>query len=533
VRIQYRFSDNLNEREVERYVAAVEGWILDRRDSLHVKSTYSYFTHNYAFTRAYLAPGWADDEGAQKVRDLLRRGLPELPGVKLTMQGPNDQSGPARLAVRVFGDPGPRLDQLADDVKLRLSQVEGLTDLTRSDEQGRHELQVAVSRDRAALAGLSPARVAEEVALFFRGRPLARFRGPDGEVAVQARLAESDRQSVERLRSLELRAPDGRTTPLAAVADFRTTETPASVERQQRRSVATVVGNYASSQGGAVRKAARRELEAMSLPAGYSWSFGEGFQEESETQKEMLVNLLMALALVYLVMAGLFESLLHPFAIMLALPFAFVVDLLPHAFAIQPDGPDRAPHPGRHRGEQRHRAAPPRPPAPRARHAATRGAARRVAPPHAADPDDDDHHRAGNGPARDRKQLRRGRALLPARPHGDRRPGGLDRAHAGAGALPLHPDRGRPRVAGARVARGEGSAAGGPGQRPGACDGGRGRPDLSARAAHALAERAPASASAERTSLASRAQHSLPAARRLWDDSGGDRRSRIPGGCHS
>jgi HAE1 family hydrophobic/amphiphilic exporter-1 len=62
----------------------------------------------------------------------------------------------------------------------------------------------------------------------------------------------------------------------------------------------------------------------MSFPSGYSWSFGAGFEEEDQTQKEMLINLLLALALVYLVMAALFESLLHPFAIMLALPFAFV-----------------------------------------------------------------------------------------------------------------------------------------------------------------------------------------------------------------
>jgi HAE1 family hydrophobic/amphiphilic exporter-1 len=60
------------------------------------------------------------------------------------------------------------------------------------------------------------------------------------------------------------------------------------------------------------------------VPIGYSWSFGEGFEEESQTQQEMLINLVLALMLVYFVMAGLFESLLHPFAIMLALPFAFV-----------------------------------------------------------------------------------------------------------------------------------------------------------------------------------------------------------------
>ena len=65
-------------------------------------------------------------------------------------------------------------------------------------------------------------------------------------------------------------------------------------------------------------------MKTIHLPPGYSWSFGQGFQEADETQKEMMINLLLALCLVYLVMAGLFESMTQPFAIMLALPFAFV-----------------------------------------------------------------------------------------------------------------------------------------------------------------------------------------------------------------
>jgi HAE1 family hydrophobic/amphiphilic exporter-1 len=112
--------------------------------------------------------------------------------------------------------------------------------------------------------------------------------------------------------------------PLGAVAEFRRVRTPASVERQQRRSVLSVNGTYDSRKSGEIRKAVSQSLDTMGFPPGYSWSFGQGFEEESETQKEMLINLLLALVLVYLVMASLFESLLHPFAIMLALPFAFV-----------------------------------------------------------------------------------------------------------------------------------------------------------------------------------------------------------------
>jgi HAE1 family hydrophobic/amphiphilic exporter-1 len=324
VRIEYEFADNLNRHETERYVTAVEGWIQARKDSLHVKSTYSYFSDNVAMTRAYLLGRWADDQGAKVVRDMLRKGLPELPGVKLRLAGQDDDSGPARIAVRLFGEPGPRLDRLAAEVERRLSHVDGLTDVRSGGERGRQEIEVAVDRDQAYQYGLNTAQVGRTVAMYFRGRPLSRFRGPEGEVQIQGQLAESDRTSLDALRSVRMVTGDGRTVELGGLADFRTVRTPSAVERQQRRSVMVVRANIDSKRAGEVRRVATRQLAAMTFPTGYSWSFGAGFEEEDQTQKEMLINLVLALALVYFVMAALFESLIHPFAIMFALPFAFV-----------------------------------------------------------------------------------------------------------------------------------------------------------------------------------------------------------------
>jgi len=329
VSIEYEFADNLNYREIERYVTRVEDWLHARKDSLHVKSTYSYFANNYAATRAYLEDARANDEGARVLRESLRKGLPQLPGLTLRLEDNQSQSGATRLAVRLYGEPGPRLEQLGEEVRRRLAAVEGLTDVVVGGEKGREEVEVVVDRQRAAQYGLSTGAVGASVAGFFRGRPLARYRSPQGEVQVQAQLRREDRSSLDALKDLPLTTLDpgsdaARTVPLGALAAFHTVRTPTSVERQQRRSVLSVRANYDAKRGGELRKAASRMMNAMSFPTGTSWSFGDAFEEESRTQQEMLVNLLLALVLVYLVMAGLFESLLHPFAIMFALPFAFV-----------------------------------------------------------------------------------------------------------------------------------------------------------------------------------------------------------------
>jgi HAE1 family hydrophobic/amphiphilic exporter-1 len=329
VRVRYEFSDNLNYREVEKYVTRIEDWILERRDSLNVKSLYTYYANNFAASRVYLADVHANDEGARELRQALREGLPALPALEIRLDDDEDDSGPARLGVRLFGEPGPRLDELAEEVRRRLSTIDGLTDVVVGGERGREEVEVVVDRQRAAHYGLSTAGVGTSVSRFFRGHTLARYRSSQGEVQVQAQLAREDRSNLERLKDLPLTAihpqtQERQSVPLGAVADFRTARTPSSVERQQRRSIVSVRGNYDSKKGGEIRRAATRILNSMSFPTGYSWSFGGYFESANRTQQEMLINLLLALALVYLVMAALFESLLHPFAIMFALPFAFV-----------------------------------------------------------------------------------------------------------------------------------------------------------------------------------------------------------------
>ncbi len=324
ISVSYEFADNLNYRQVERYVSAVEAWALGRKQALHITGTYSYFSHNTAITRLYLAKGYQDDFGAEKVRGLVRGKLPELPGCTLKLEGGDSNTGPTDLTVRIFGDPGPRLTQLGDEAMRRLRDVKGLHDVHVGARKGTEEIEVSVRRDQAAAYGLTPGDVGSAVALFFRGRQLSRYRGPEGEVTMQARLAEEDRTDIEQLERLPLGTPDGRVVPLAAVADLHRALTPTTIERQQRRSVLEVSGNCDSKGVQQTRQAVTAAMNGMALPTGYTWSFGSAFENESATQKELLVNLLLALFLVYVVMAALFESLLHPFAIMCALPFAFV-----------------------------------------------------------------------------------------------------------------------------------------------------------------------------------------------------------------
>jgi len=97
---------------------------------------------------------------------------------------------------------------------------------------------------------------------------------------------------------------------------------PKAIERDDRRTRVGVQGTYEGKNFGAGRKAIAAMMDTLALPAGYSWSFGERVMEQERQNQQMLVNLALALALVYLVMAALFESIAHPIAILISIPFA-------------------------------------------------------------------------------------------------------------------------------------------------------------------------------------------------------------------
>ncbi|KPJ59317.1 MAG: hypothetical protein AMJ46_11800 [Latescibacteria bacterium DG_63] len=322
--IRYEFTENVNHLVAEQYVSKVEEFVVENSEKIHLKSLYSVFADNYAVTRVYPYPEYTDEDNVHEIRKILREGLPDLPGVELRLGGLQETRREGRISVNIFGDAGPLLLSLADEAARRLDFIPELKDIDTQREKGREEIQVVVDRELVAHKGLSSSQVASAVAMFFRGVPVSRFRGPEGEVEIWARVREEDRQNLGNLQRLNLTSNTGELVPLSSVARFTVQRGPAQIERQQRKTVAVVTAHYEASDTPSIRRKISRVLSDMHFPAGYSWSYGGFFEEESATQQELLVNMLLALVLVYVVMASLFESLVHPFAIMFALPFAFV-----------------------------------------------------------------------------------------------------------------------------------------------------------------------------------------------------------------
>ncbi|HVR43912.1 MAG TPA: efflux RND transporter permease subunit [Thermoanaerobaculia bacterium] len=323
IRLAYEFKDFAYKSDAERAVNTIEAFLEENREELLVGGLYSYFSENDAATWITLARDDMSDNQVKDLRVRIREKLPELPGVRVFFnEDPEEGGSSRRFAVKFFGQDAGILQGLAEEAERRLETLEGLEDLSAGLNRGRNEIQVVVDRARAARMGLTAGDLSDIFSFTLGGMRLSRFNAGNKEVETWLALRQEDRENLEDLRSLQIRTPAGRDIVLGDVAEFQVVRRANAIRRENRKVRVAVVGTYEGDRWDDRRKEIEGLMNAFELPPGYSWTWDDRILEQDTQGKEMGINYLLALMLVYLVMASLFESLSQPFSILFSIPFA-------------------------------------------------------------------------------------------------------------------------------------------------------------------------------------------------------------------
>ncbi len=288
-----------------------------------IASVYSFYTSNQAGTTLTLARKDLGDKEVKALRAKIREELPEIPGVKLAFYEDADSGGGSTyFAVNIFGQDATLLAKIGDEAKRRLETVEGIQDITTSYGKSRKEIQVQVDRDKAARLGLTAKEVADTFSFTLGAFRLPRFNDGSREVDTSLGLRIEDRENLEDLKQIPFRNVDGRPVTLGDVATFLVVDKPEEIQRENRKVRVAVRATYEGESWDEAREEIAALMDNFQMPGGYSWSWNQRIIEQDTQGAEMGVNFLLALILVYLVMASLFESLAQPFAILFSIPFA-------------------------------------------------------------------------------------------------------------------------------------------------------------------------------------------------------------------
>lgn len=324
--IQYEFSENYHYAKIERdYVRPVEKLLLANRERFKIKDISSSYENNYADTRIYFQKDRITLEELKDIRAKIAKALPVIPGAEIRLGRQEGAESQNWIGVNIYGDESSTLQRLVREARTRLRTKPGFVEIHNDLDRGKEEVQIRLDRARARRLGVSPESVAGVLNIVLRGQQMRGYRTPEGEVEIWMRLRPEDRRNLEDLRSITVGgSPDGRSVQLYQVAQLDVTKTPGVIQREDRRSFTWMFCNYSGDKKEEGKAVVTDVMNSLDYPQGFGWSYGFWEKRSEQEDKDFFFNILLALFMVYFVMASLFESLVHPFAIMLSLPFALV-----------------------------------------------------------------------------------------------------------------------------------------------------------------------------------------------------------------
>lgn len=322
--LEYNINGNYTLEKVESTVDMVEKYLYNHQDKFEIKSVYSYYQGDYALSTINLKKGKGVKKSQEQIRREIEKGLPKLAVGNLTFERRRSMGSEDRLRIYLRGKSSAQLVDVSHQVAAMLANVPGLIDVRSDAEAGEQEIQVVVDRDRAAQYGFATNQVANMVAVAMRGVNLRRFRDEFGEIDVKVVFQEGDKQTLEQLQNLVLYDQQKQPIKLSTLANFQVRRGPRRIHRENRVTSLGVSINLKDITVSQAKKKIQRIMDQYQLPTGCSWSFGSSFDYDAETFNTMMINLLLAICLIYFIMASLFESMIFPAAIVSSIIFAVI-----------------------------------------------------------------------------------------------------------------------------------------------------------------------------------------------------------------
>ena len=265
-----------------------------------------------------------DDRAEASAIDGLRALYADQPDLEVKVGRPSYFTLKTPVEVAVYGEDLEALRDYSLQLVGDLEAVPGLVDVRSSLEGGNPELQVVFDREKLAALGLDMGVMSETLKQRVQGVVPTRFKEADRQVDIRLRNGEDTRRTVDDVRNLVLPGADGTPLRLLSVADVSLERGPAEIHRLQQQRAAVITANLDGRGLGAAVRDVEGVLRRDAPPTGISTEIGGQNREMQVSYRSLRFALILAVFLVYLVMASTFESFLHPLIVLATIPLSIV-----------------------------------------------------------------------------------------------------------------------------------------------------------------------------------------------------------------
>jgi HAE1 family hydrophobic/amphiphilic exporter-1 len=271
-------------------------------------------------------------ELADRIRDAVKG---QVPGADLRVSAQSglwilrrvfsSGSGTEALQVELRGYDLEQARTLSQTIRNRLEAIDGVASARSGRRAGRPEQNIRFERDKIAALGLTTQQVARAVQTNLGGSRAAVFREDGDQFPITVRLQPEDRLTVQDLDNVSIRTPSGQSVPLASLIQTERGRGPTEIRRVSGQRVTYITATLDSDAVlGDVVERSRAAIAELNLPEGFSVVFGGEYREQQKAQRDFRIAILMALILIYMVMAGQFERFLDPLVVMFSVPLILI-----------------------------------------------------------------------------------------------------------------------------------------------------------------------------------------------------------------
>ncbi|MFH1094055.1 MAG: efflux RND transporter permease subunit [Candidatus Omnitrophota bacterium] len=268
-----------------------------------------------------LVPLSERERSNKEVIDYLRERVKEIPNAFIYFEEPQSMSA-KELHIEIYGYDYNTLREIAVNVSKRVGSIPGFVDVKIRMREKRPELLAIVNKAKAAKWGLTVSHISDTVHAKMRGLVATRYHSEAKQIETIARLRREDRKTFDDIHKLTLVTSENNTIYFQQVAEFKPGEGPTEIWRKNKQrmiEVSATMAKYDLAQSVAI---VQESLSEIKLPKNYYYRFGGDYEKMIKGKSELIFVTWVTLALIYMVLAALFESFMQPLIILSSVPLA-------------------------------------------------------------------------------------------------------------------------------------------------------------------------------------------------------------------
>lgn len=266
-----------------------------------------------------------DRSVSQIQKDLRPKIMNAIPGLKVTFGGNEFEmfGGGSPIDVKIIGYDRGKAGRLSDELMEKMSGIEGLVDLESTIREGKPEYRLIIDRQKAANFGLTPYQVGQVLRSRIEGVIASQYRREGDEYNMRIMLDKKYRDDLKEISAMTITTPMG-DVPLQNFIKDTIAVGPVQIEHEDSKRLISITGGVEGRDMGSVAGDVQRVINETTIPADFIVEMGGGFEQQTETFRDLGLVILLAVVLVYMIMVGQFESFKEPFIIMFTIPLAII-----------------------------------------------------------------------------------------------------------------------------------------------------------------------------------------------------------------